>query len=157
MKFFKISDIYIICGVVAVSLFGGVVTGSSMIWYDSLTLPSFTPDGSIIGTVWTLIFILSAISLSRVSRKVKSASDRQFIYLAFVVNGLFNVLWSVMFFGLHLLGPAIFEAGFLGLSVALIIGLLYKHDKIAAGLLVPYVSWVSFATFLTYSVWVLNN
>ncbi len=48
--------------VVIVAWVGRWLTGRGMDWYKTIKLPAWTPSGSVIGMVWTAIFILAAIS-----------------------------------------------------------------------------------------------
>lgn len=142
--------------VVFVSFAGSFFTSSGMNWYKALSLPSFTPPGAAIGIVWTVIFILTA--LSAIVFYNKSGRDDKFnlIIFTFLVNGFLNIFWSFLFFGIHFMGVAVFEAVFLGFSVLALIFLIKPMSRFAAFLLLPYFLWVVFATYLTYAVWALN-
>jgi len=143
--------------VVAVSVLGGLLTSKGMDWYKTISLPSWTPPGSIIGTVWTIIFILSAISALIVWNKAPHGTRFKWVAAIFIVNAVLNVGWSLLFFNLHLLGASVLEAGILGVSVVALIILIWPYSRSAASLLIPYAAWVSFATYLTYAVWILNS
>jgi len=143
---------------ILVSYTGSIFTsmGINSGWYDLINKPSWTPPGSVIGIVWTIIFILSTISALIVWNKLEK--DKRFwriIYL-FVINAGLNVFWSFLFFAQGLMGLAMIEAALLGISVYILIYLIWPESKLAASLLIPYALWVSFATFLNYSIWILN-
>lgn len=135
---------------------GSWITSAGMSWYKTIKLPAFTPPGSLIGTVWTVLFILATISALIVWNKAVDGR-RKLIGFAFVLNILLNVGWSALFFGLHLIGPAMYEAVLLGVSVLALMILIWPVSKPASWLLAPYLAWVSFATFLTYSIWFINK
>lgn len=135
---------------------GGMITSAGMDWYETINLPDFTPSGYVIGTVWTIIFILAAISALIVWNRFPRGRRFNWIIGVFLVNAFLNVFWSYLFFGEHLLGLAIWEAGILAFSVALLIVVLRPFSRLAAILLYPYLFWVVFATYLTYTVWTLN-
>lgn len=141
--------------VLFVSLIGSSFTSADSEWYQSLNKPSFTPPGWIIGAVWTTIFALTAVSILFVWNHLKSEWFWAIIGL-FAVNGLLNIFWSYLFFRLNDVGSAMVEAGLLGFSVYALIFALWKKQRIAALLLVPYALWVTFATYLTYAIWILN-
>lgn len=134
---------------------GSWVTSAGMNWYKTLKFPAFTPPGSFIGAVWTVLFVLATISALIVWNKAAS-KKKTTIGVAFILNALLNVGWSILFFGLHLIGPAIYEAALLGVSVLVLMIFIWPVSKLAAWLLLPYLAWVSFATYLTYSIWLLN-
>ncbi|MFH1822883.1 MAG: TspO/MBR family protein [Patescibacteria group bacterium] len=140
-----------------VATLGSYLTSQGMDWYKSINLPSWTPPGSVIGAVWTLIFILGTISALIFFNKAEHNSLFNWIIIVFIINAFLNVFWSYLFFYLHLISPAIFEAATLGASVVILIILIWPISRLAASLLIPYASWVMFATYLTYSVWIVNK
>lgn len=143
---------------VLVSFTGSFFTSSGVSgWYKTIKLPSFTPPGSIIGAVWTLLFILATVAALIVWNRFSHNQSFWIIIAAFIINGGLNVLWSYLFFYKHYTGLATIEAAVLGLSVVLLVVLIWPMSKPAASLLMPYAAWVGFATFLTYSVYSLNK
>lgn len=153
---FKLNYIMIPAIVVFVSFAGSFFTSSGMDWYKTLNVPSFTPPGSVIGIVWTTIFILTAISAIIFYNRPERGSKFGLTISMFLVNAFLNVFWSFLFFGIHFMGVAVFEAAFLGLSVLALIFLLRPVSRVASFLLLPYFLWVIFATYLTYAVWSIN-
>ncbi|OGZ33666.1 MAG: hypothetical protein A2Y98_01900 [Candidatus Portnoybacteria bacterium RBG_19FT_COMBO_36_7] len=156
----KINYILIPLAAFAVAGIGSLLTSSGMAWYKTIRLPAWTPDGSIIGTVWTILFILAAISVLIVwnsSLGPEQAGRFKLIVAVFVINAVLNVGWSFLFFNQHLLVSSVFEAGLLALSVIALVILIWPVSRLAASLLIPYAAWVSFATYLTFSVWSLNR
>jgi len=86
----------------------------------------------------------------------KYAKRIPLIMAAFILNAMLNVGWSWLFFSLHLIGWAAWEAILLEASVIVLIVLIRPISRVAAGLLVPYAAWVAFATVLTFIIWQLN-
>jgi tryptophan-rich sensory protein len=76
--------------------------------------------------------------------------------VAFMTQLSLNFLWSFIFFKWHEMGWALTEMIFLWVAIVINIVLFYKIRKLAAYILIPYLSWVSFATFLTFTIWQLN-
>lgn len=141
-----------------ISVIGSRFTSQSLGgWYQNINVPSWTPPGGAIGIVWTFIFILATISALLVWNKTSHDKKFKKIITAFVINGLLNMLWSFLFFSQHLVGFAAIEAVILGLSVVLLILWIWPRSRVAASLLLPYAAWVFFASFLTFSVWMLNK
>jgi len=150
---------YLIIGavVITVSLLGGYFTSLGLgEWYNSLNLPEFTPPGSLIGSIWTIIYILTAIAALLFYSKAQRGSQWKWVTVMFLVNASLNVFWSYLFFTEHLIGVAVLKAAALGLSVLALIYLIYPVSRIGAILLIPYASWVFFATYLNYLIWTLN-
>ena len=76
--------------------------------------------------------------------------------LLFSLQMALNVLWSFIFFGFHQTLLAFVEIIVLWLAILATIIAFHKISRVAAWLLVPYLAWVSFATYLTYAAWSLN-
>lgn len=155
----------------AVAVIGGWLTDTGA-WYQLLVKPDWTPSGSLISFVWTTIFVLAALSALVVFNVRPAGRRRQAIMTFFVANGLLNIGWSWIFFVQHWLWGAVIEALWLGLSVVCLVILIWPHqeteeevfgairkkslNRLAAGLLLPYLAWVIFATYLAYKIWILN-
>jgi translocator protein len=135
---------------------GSLVTRQGMDWYEGLILPSFTPSGAIISSAWSIIFVLTAISVliywSRAYRNLRFV----IVISIFIINAILNVLWSYLFFGLHFVGASILEMIFLEATIITLIVLIRRTSRIASILLYPYAIWVIFATFLAYNILLLN-
>lgn len=149
---------YLVIPLIAFSAasFGGWLTDGGMEWYRTIRLPSFTPPGRVIGTVWTVIYTLSAASALIVWNRAPRTGRFRAIVGLFTLNVVLNVLWSFLFFRLHWMGVSTGEAALLGLTVVGLIVLIWPISRLASLLLVPYAAWVAFATFLTFSIWRLN-
>ena len=149
---------YIIIPVVVVltSIIGGIFTALGMDWYHTIILPSWTPPGSVIGLVWTVIYLLTMVSALWTWNKIPR--DKMFIVivLTFIVNAFLNAGWSLVFFRMHQIGLAVIVAILLELTVLALIFLLWKRSKLASLLLFPYAGWVVFATFLNTVIWLIN-
>jgi tryptophan-rich sensory protein len=142
---------------VVTAMGGSWITNLGLSWYDRINLPAWTPAGSVIGAVWTIIFVLATISALLVYNLMPKSKKRRQLMSAFLINAVLNVGWSALFFGGHFVGWAIIEAAVLALSVLVLIVMIWARSKAAAVMLVPYFAWVCFATYLTYSVWSLNR
>lgn len=151
----KTNYIVIFSITIIVAVVGSWLTAMGMGWYNNLNLPSIAPAGSFIGLVWTVIFILSTASAILFWNSPRG-KDFKIIIGLFILNAFLNVLWSFLFFALHLFWWAIAEMILLNLVNLLLIALLWKYNRKSAILLVPYFLWVSFATYLAYSVASLN-
>lgn len=135
---------------------GSSITSRGMRWYKSIRKPSWTPPGSIIGAVWTVLYILATIS-ALILWSMRNGMPIVAILGAFALNAVLNALWSDVFFHRHLLGLAIIEALILEASVLLLISLAWPISMLAAMLLIPYALWVLFASYLTFCVWRMNE
>jgi benzodiazapine receptor len=138
-----------------VAAMGAVASSQADSFYAQLERPYWAPPSWVFGPVWTILYGLMAIAawlvwLDRESRFVRVA------LFVFVLQLIFNALWSWLFFG--------WRQGGLGfVDVVLLCGLIvvtlvrfWRIRPLAGALLVPYLLWVAFAAALNYSVWKLN-
>lgn len=126
-------------------------------WYPHLKRPSWTPPGMVIGGVWTVIYILTALSALMVWNIEPRPTDIMLIGAVFVLNALVNLSWSYFYFTKHKMGFAIWVSLFLDLTVIALIQLIVPLSAVAAWLLVPYAAWVTFASYLNYRIWAMNG
>jgi benzodiazapine receptor len=124
-------------------------------WYAALNKPSFNPPGWIFGPVWITLYVMMGISFYLIWIKA-DLPNFGFLFSLFILQLVFNSLWSIIFFGLKSPAYAFFEIIFLWLFILLCIIYFYPVSKISAVLLIPYILWVSFAAFLNFSIWRLN-
>ena len=80
----------------------------------------------------------------------------RFALILFALQLIVNLKWSLVFFGLHSIGGALVIILLLWALILTTIVKFYKIDKTAAYWMVPYLLWVSFATLLNLSLWMLN-
>jgi len=123
-------------------------------WYATLTRPEITPPNWLFGPVWSILFLLMGISLLPIIKS--KMRHKEVAYLVFGTQLVLNIFWSIIFFGLQNPGLALFEIVFLWFVILMNILIFWKIDKWSGLLLIPYLAWVSFATYLNYSFWVLN-
>lgn len=178
-KIFKFIASILICQAAAV--IGGLATASSVGgWYQTLKKPSWTPSGEIIGAVWTVLYLLMGVALYLVWEKRQESEEslegrvsgawhwltKRFTFkywreegalCAFSRQLVLNVFWSVIFFGLKSPGLAFFELLVLWAAILHAIVVLWRISKPAAGLLLPYIAWVTFAGYLNFAVWQMNS
>jgi benzodiazapine receptor len=124
-------------------------------WYASLEKPAWNPPNSIFAPVWTALYILMGVSAWFVWRE-KGFSGAAPALTLFFVQLVFNALWSYLFFGRHLPGIAFFEIIIMLLLIMITMFLFWRVRVIAGALLIPYLCWVGFASFLNYTLWRLN-
>jgi tryptophan-rich sensory protein len=125
-------------------------------WYQNLTKPWWQPPDWLFGPAWTLIFTLTAIAGIIAWDSARDRAEREWIVAAFALNGFLNVLWSMLFFRLKRPDWSVVEVAALWLSIALMILVVSRSNKIASWLLLPYLAWVTFAGILNLAVVRLN-
>jgi tryptophan-rich sensory protein len=125
-------------------------------WYAELVKPTLNPPDFVFGTVWTLLYLLMGTALYLVWREGASVPRVNFAIGIFGFQLILNSLWSIVFFGLENPGGALLIVGLLWLSILANIFAFARISKLAAYLLIPYLLWVSFASYLNFEIWMLN-
>lgn len=141
-------------------LAGGVgalfTTPAIATWYPNLVQPVGTPPDFVFGPVWTTLFALMGIALFLIWRQTGLKTERRQAFILFGAQMILNVLWSALFFGLKSFAAASVEIVCLWLAIVATQVAFAKVSRPAAWLLLPYLLWVSFATYLTLAFWSLN-
>ncbi len=135
----------------------GALTTDLGPWYFQLRKPSWQPPDWLFGPAWTLIFALAALAGVLYWRSCADRERRLQMLAAFAANGFLNTFWSLLFFRLKRPDWALYEVGFLWLSIVLLIVLLGRVSRGAAWLLSPYLLWVTFASYLNLTIVRLNG
>ena len=143
---------------------GSVFTASSVTgWYVALAKPALNPPSWVFGPVWITLYALMGTALfivwekhSNILKNVRMLHVWEWGMVAFFIQLFLNTLWSAVFFGFQSPGWAFVNIIVLWLAIVWTMILFYKISRPAMYLLVPYIFWVSFATYLNYSLFVLN-
>lgn len=122
-------------------------------WYANLTKPTFNPPNYLFGPVWSTLYLLMAVSQWMVWNATENKLTKVFFFLMLVSNAL----WSPVFFKYHQLGWALVVLAFYLITLGAWVRCLYQENKTAAYLQSPHLLWVSFATILNASIYLLNR
>jgi translocator protein len=141
---------------IGVAALGGSVSDIGP-WYFQLTKPDWNPPNAAFGIIWTLIFTLCAISGAMAWFKVREKRQGDALIGTFALNGFLNVLWSLLCFRLHRLDWAMIEVVFLWFSIVAMIIVAGRLSRLAGWLLVPYLIWVSIASYLNWELLRMNG
>lgn len=139
-------------------IIGSVFTTASIpTWYAGLKKSPLNPPNWIFAPVWITLYALMGISAYLIYEKGMGKKEVKTALAVFAVQLVFNTLWSIVFFGAHLMFAAIVVIVLLWMMILVSIWLFHRISKTAAYLLIPYILWVSFATVLNISLYVLNR
>jgi tryptophan-rich sensory protein len=125
-------------------------------WYAQLQRPSWTPPGYLFGPVWSILYLSMGVAAWLVWRRA-GFSGASLALTFFLVQLILNGAWSWIFFGMHQPGLAFAEILVLWTMILVTMIAFLRVSTTAGMLLLPYLAWVSFATFLNYSIWQLNR
>jgi tryptophan-rich sensory protein len=126
-------------------------------WYASLAKPFFNPPNWIFAPVWNLLFVMMGIAIYYVLQEGWGQGRVRRAAVFFWAQLALNLLWSALFFGLRSPRSAFIEIIGLWLAIFVTISAFWSVSKTAALLMVPYLLWVSFASFLNLAIWQLNS
>ena len=143
---------------VAVGAVSGFFTSSEIPgWYQTINKPTWNPPSWLFGPVWTTLYVMMGVALFLIWKSDASQSVKKTAIILFATQLVLNFFWSFIFFNQHQIGWAVVEIITMWIFILLTIFAFAPINKIAAWLLVPYISWVSFATILNYTIWQLNK
>ncbi len=132
---------------------GGFVTSSfKEPWYSEIILPTYNPPSSVFGPVWTTLYILMSIAAWL---SWKNSFDEKILKIYFI-HLFFNAIWSIIFFGFHLIGLALIDIIIILLFIIYLMKTYYKINKLSFYLTLPYFLWSSYALVLNTSIFLLN-
>ncbi|MFL5289374.1 MAG: TspO/MBR family protein [Rhodopila sp.] len=134
---------------------GAFLTDLTPWYYRELKKPRWQPPDWLFGSAWSLILALASLSLFLGLRAAPDDANRSAVIMLFGLNGLANLAWSPLFFRLRRPDWALYEVPFLWLSI--LAPMLLLRSGTASLLLLPYLSWVSFAAYLNLTIVQLNR
>lgn len=121
-------------------------------WYQQLRKSSLNPPPQVFGPVWGVLYATLAVSLLLYWR----ARPTRLGLALFFGQLVLNLSWSPIFFGAMQPCTALLVIVLMvGLTAATLVE-FHKRSRLATWLLVPYLAWISFATYLNGVVCALN-
>ncbi len=123
-------------------------TPAAMAWYHGLYLAPLTPPDWLFGLVWFVLYGLMAGS----AFLVWTVASHRYFYFQLIAM----VLWGYTFWEAHMTFWSFCILVALTLFVSEMIKEFHRYSKLAARLLVPYLLWVVFASYLNAYVFMYN-
>ena len=134
-------------------ILSSVFTGDVQSVYQTLNKPFYLPP-QLFPIVWTILYILMGISFYLFWNA--EGGDKEKGYRYFFIQLFLNFFWTIIFFGFRRFGFAVIWILLMIVFICLTILEFYKVDKKAAYLLIPYLLWTLFATYLTVYIWLAH-
>lgn len=125
-------------------------------YYHVLNKPSWNPPDWLFPPAWSLLFLLMGIALYLVVQQYSKETKIRGALIVFGAQLLLNLGWSAAFFGLHSPVLAMVVIVLLWLAIVLTIVKFRAVSPMAGNLLIPYLMWVTFASFLNFTIVQLN-
>ena len=132
-------------GVGAVS---GFLTQGSMDTFEKLNQPPLAPPGWVFPVVWLILYALMGIAAYRIYMKDPKAE----VLKLYLIQLAVNFLWPILFFNF---GWQLFAVVWLLLLWYLVLVMIKEFAKIdegAAKLMIPYLIWLTFASYLNIAI-----
>lgn len=145
----RVRRLTLVVAIIFTAAIGSMASTSADIdsWYLSLNKSELNPPSYVFGIVWPILYIFMMVSAFLAHKKVFSL---------FIVQLFFNAMWSWLFFRFQMPLMALLDIYLLIVINIYILNLMYKENKVAFFLFVPYVLWISFASYLNVFI-VINN
>ena len=139
----------LVIAVILAAVIGSMASTSASTdsWYLLLNKSELNPPSYVFGIVWPILYILMMVSAFLAHKKVFSI---------FIIQLFFNAAWSWLFFRFQMPLIALLDIYLLIAINIYILNLMYKENKLAFFLFIPYVVWISFASYLNLFI-VINN
>ena len=115
-------------------------------WYQ-VNKPSFTPPNYVFPIAWTILYIAIGISLYLSWTSAKAKQKNKIGWL-FAINLILNAIWTPLFFTLKNPFLSLIDISLIVVSTMYLIVFLYKINKTASYILIPYLIWILFASIL---------
>ncbi len=134
----------------------GLLSGDAMASFEQLKQPPLSPPGIVFPIVWNILYALMGVSTYLIVQSNASHQEKREALSIYVLQLIFNALWSFFFFGT---GAYLFAFVWLCALWLLIVWMIKRFTPIsslAAWLQVPYLLWVSFAGYLNLAIPLLN-
>jgi tryptophan-rich sensory protein len=139
-----------------VAILGGLATDLGS-WYQALKEPFWKPPDVAFGPIWSTIFILSGVAWVGAKHLTTDALILRRLTILFWLNGLLNILWSILYFRFQRPDWSLYESVFLWLSVLAILLTIRKISSKYSLYLLPYLIWVTIAIVLNLDIVRLNG
>lgn len=135
----------------------GFITRNSINVYNTLKKSLLTPPNIVFQIVWLVLYTLIGIAAYRIYMNNKAEKNDYNGYFYYLVQLLINFLWTIIFFNLRLYGISFILIIILLILITITTIKFFKVDKISGVLMVPYIGWITFASYLTFYIWIFNE
>ncbi len=126
-------------------------------WYSQLIKPTWSPPSWIFGPVWSVLYIVIAVSFGRVFFMAWKQEIAFVIALPFLLNIVFNIAFTPIQFGLKNNLLAAIDIFLVLVTLVWAMVAIYSYAPWIAYAQIPYLLWVSFATVLQFNITYLNR
>ncbi|WP_235832945.1 TspO/MBR family protein [Gottfriedia acidiceleris] len=122
-----------------------------------LKKPVWTPSGKIIGVIWGVLYALNALSHAIVEYKVGLKATSNYFIVLWIVNYLTNQAFRFFEFKMKRLDLAALDTAIVAITTLFLIYATMPYSAFATKLIIPYLLWSTFATYLALKIYLLNR
>ena len=145
---------------IAIPLLVGVVAGllsrNGMEVFEMVNKPLLSPPAFLFPIVWTILYILMGISAYLILKSDANLEEKTKALKIYIYQLGVNFLWPIFFFNFKWYFFSFLWILLLWVLIIVMIREFSRISKTAGYLLIPYLLWVTFATYLTFAIWMLN-
>lgn len=137
------------------SIIGTLTKPEISTWYTTLNRSALTPPNYVFPIAWTILYTLIAICGWLIWLH-PSLEQLRFVKILYVIQLILNWIWSPLFFNYHLTGTSLLVVSFIDILVGILICLTYPKIRPVSLLMIPYLLWILFASYLNFYIWWYN-
>lgn len=145
----------IVLTTVLIGLLASLFSGNTRQIYTSFIKPPLSPPGWLFGVIWPVLYLLMGIA-AYIIYQTPQTPDRNKATTLYWVQLFVNFLWPIIFFRFEWYWLAVIVILLLDVLVIMTMIWFYRIDKRAGYLLIPYLIWILFATYLNIGIAMLN-
>ena len=126
-------------------------------WYATLKKPKFAPPAWLFGPVWTFLYIIIIVSFGYVGYLSLQNTIPFVVFLPFILNLIFNVIYTPIQFGLKNNWLALLDILCVLATIKWFMVAIFSYAPWIMYANIPYLAWVTFATILQVTITYLNR
>ncbi len=134
---------------------GKLTQGGMSPWYLTIQKSPLTPPSVVFPVVWSILYCLLAV-IGWFSWRNRQQAVYRKAFMLFGLQMVMNWLWSPIFFSAHAVGLALVWLILIAAITARLVAVLYPAKRLMALLLLPYLLWLLFASYLNAYIWLFN-
>lgn len=137
------------------AIIGSLTKPEISTWYSTLNRAPLTPPNYVFPVAWTILYGIIGICGWLIWRAQVFTCIR-IIKILYVVQLILNWSWTPLFFRYHLTGVSLLVLSCMDILVGMIIWLAHPNIRSASLLMIPYLLWIVFASYLNFYIWQYN-
>jgi benzodiazapine receptor len=147
--------IWIVALIVIGGIMGSLTKADISAWYNTLNRAPLTPPNEIFPVAWTILYGMMGVCGWLIWRE-SSLSKMNIFKVLYVAQLILNWSWTPLFFSCHFIGASLLVLVSMDILASMLILIAYPKIRIMSLLMLPYLFWILFATYLNFYMWWYN-